>query len=885
MRVRDRRPRGLGWWSRAWLSATLAWAVLALFAVLPVGAGTVAQAHADSGTTTVAGPPVWQPAKGTSGPNGSITVSPTTNLADQVVHVSWKGFTPSVTATGAPATSATVKGNSTFYAVRVYECRGTKPQVTDCYGSTLYNQDPAKGFQQRTPAPGLTTPDLPSDMQLAVTGQDGTGSADIEVWPADQSQSLGCDATHPCSIVVEPNYGGDSEGATASLNHDKTGAPHCEVHSYDLPAGYLSTAADSVMGSSNLVNRNATGEACAWNNARAIPLTFAPTAASCKSATADLTTTGSPGAERALQQWRAGACLANSPLYVSYTAQGEPATRSDFLKGGGADLALTSLPDASPAPRPYVYVPLNDSSISVVYIVDDPKTGQQIRQMTLDARLLAKELTQSYAQSAPGFQPPSVAGNPRCIFEDQEFLALNPPASIAPAVWPSCDTSNPQSLPIVMGNETDLVTELTSWIVSDPQAAAFLQGAPDNYSGMHVDPSYERPGYSGYPVDILRPQDATGFTQSSGANQHQKAYEWSPVLSGLGDTVRHLLSDTPTCEVVDGTGLYPRCPAEAPGRRQLIGIVDSADAESYSMPEAKLVNAQGTAVAPSFASVQAAVNDMPVDPRTNTQQLPYGTPGTAYASDPNAYPLTAVDYAMAPTSGLGDAKAAAASAFLAQVTDPGSGQLYGRDPGRLGLGYLDLTQVQLGIAQAAVAHVANQDSALPGNQTPPAGTPGGTPTPTPTPTGAAGQPGAGSVTVTGTTVIPNGGTLSGTGSLGSAGTTGGGTITGNSLAGGTGGGDLPPGSTPVSGKGGSATPSAAAGSPSPSGGPQFADAAAGTPAPDRAGLARVLLPVVLIVGAVLLLGGPAALVLSGTAAGGRALARLRGAVNRGGKRS
>lgn len=112
MRVRDRSPRGLGWWSRAWLSATVAWAVVALFAVLPLSLGTVQQAHADSGSKTVQGPPVWQLTKGTTGPNGSVTVTPVDNLTDQVVHVSWKGFTPTVNVSGGTLTTNVVPGSS-----------------------------------------------------------------------------------------------------------------------------------------------------------------------------------------------------------------------------------------------------------------------------------------------------------------------------------------------------------------------------------------------------------------------------------------------------------------------------------------------------------------------------------------------------------------------------------------------------------------------------------------------------------------------------------------------------------------------------------------------------------------------------------------------------
>ncbi|MDH6119525.1 hypothetical protein ABH930_004282 [Kitasatospora sp. GAS204A] len=868
MKVRDRSPRGLGWWARAWLSATVAWVVVALLAVLPLGAGTVQQAHADSGSRTVQGPPVWIPSgttgAGTTGPNGSVTVTPTTGLTDQVVHVSWTGFTPSVNQSGGgPATYAVPKNTKVDYAVRVYECRGTDPRITDCYGSSLYGADGSKGFLQKEPAPGTTTPDLPSNAALAVTGPDGSGSADIETWTADQSPSLGCDATHACSIVVEPNYGGDSLGLTAFLKHQPPGTTHCEVHTYDR--GVRFTAEDQVTVQQSFGSPSyASGEACAWANKTVVPLTFAPTAASCAAGNSAFSMAGLPMAERALQQWRAGACLATSPLYAAYTSQGEPQARQSFLGGSGAEVALTSVPDTGAAARPYVYVPLVNSAISVVFEVDDPVTGRQIRQLRLNARLLAKELTQSYSQGPDAFAAATVKGNPECLFQDPEFLALNPASLIAPAQWPACDTV-PQSLPIVVGNSSDMVRRLTSWIIADPQAAAFLQGAPDNW-GMHVDPDYLRPSFSGYPTDILVPQDSSGFVAIDGTDYHEKQYEWAPVISGLTDTVRHVLAATPTCELVDHTGLYPRCPAENVGQRQLIGIVDSADAQAMSLPEAQLLNQQGSFVAPTLASMQAAVSDMPVDPKTYTQQLPYGASGTSYANDPNAYPLTMVQYAMAPTANLGDAKTTAVSQFLQQVTDFGGGQLYGREPGKLGPGYADLTPAQAGFAQDAIAHVAAQDGTLPGNQVAPA-----TPPPTTTPgTPPATQPAA--QTTAQPVAQDNSGTNSNSGVSGKSGSG----ITG---AGDNSGAGNPP--APGAASAGSPAPSASASAAAPGSG--LAPVAAGTPSPDRAGVARLLLPVVLIVGAVLLVGGPAALLVSGTAAGARLLTRLRRGAGAGGR--
>ncbi|MFC1404424.1 MULTISPECIES: hypothetical protein [Streptacidiphilus] len=843
---------------------------------LPQSAHTLTQAQAAS-AVTVDGPPVWQPnpgdpTTGSYGPKGSVTVSQTTELTDQVLHVSWTGFTPTTTGSGA-GTSAwtpnvTPGSLTTFYPVRVYECRGANPKITDCYGSTLYNADPKLGFQQPEPASGTTTPEFPSNMRLMATRPDGTGSADIEVWTAEQSQSLGCDVSHACSIVVEPNYGGDSLSAAQLL-----GTPGgCTDHSADP---LLGEGADGGLQIQDLVTGNWDGETCAWSERTVVPLSFAPTPSDCKAATASFTAQGLEISDRAMQLWRSGLCQGTAPMSLQYTfGGGEPQARAAFLAGTGADVALTAYPDTGAATRPYVYAPLATTAISVAFVVDNggisgqsvPVQGQQITRMRLNARLLAKLLTQSYSDGAgngslPGFA--SVAGNPACIFQDPEFLQLNPVDPVNGPVWPSCDYSQ---YPIVTGGTTDLVRQLTTWIHADPDARAFLQGAPDPW-GMHVDSYYLPKTFSGYPVDSLVPQDSTGTYQGANGTIHRKQEDWIPLLGGLTQVDRNVIQAQPSC-IHDDTGsvaLTSKCAPEAPGIRSVFAITDAATAQAFSLPTAQLQNPSGAFVGPDLHSMQAAVDDMPLDARTGTQVLPYGTPGTAFASDAAAYPLTQVSYAMVPTRGLSDAKAGSISRFLTQVTASDSGQVYGFDPGELAPGFLDLTSQQQEQAASAAEHVLAQDGTLPGNQG--VAHEGGSTT------GATSQGTSG-----GSTTSTSGGTGGGSGGAASGGTAGGTTSggTGGTSAGSTGGAS---GGQSPNRAGSSATPLA------------VQNVAAGQADPDRAGAQRLLLPALLIAGAALLIGGPAVLLLGGTGAGaglrqgwGRTAAAARRGVRRMGRR-
>ncbi|MFJ9951491.1 hypothetical protein [Kitasatospora sp. NPDC091207] len=885
MRNRVPDPRDRRRWRRRLPALALVWAVVAALAVVPIGLGTVPEARAAS-SKTVPGPKIWLPkpdGTGSYGAEGSITVSQTQSLSDQVLQVSWSGFTPSVSRYGGPATSVQPGSDGVLYPVRIYQCRGTDPKVTDCYGSTLYGGDPALGFDQKRPAEGKTAPDLPSNMAIAVTGADGSGTAAIEVWSSKLSPSLGCDATHPCSIVVEPNYGGDP----LDLYQMRDGSPDCNEHMIDNDGFYYS-ASDVVLDRyENWLTEAHAGEMCAWNNHIAIPISFAATPDDCNMQNPDVVASGLEMAGRAMKQWITGLCLGQSPLSVQYTSGGgEPQARDSFLAGTRVDVGLTALPDRDTPRRPYVYSPLASTGISVAYLVDDPTTGRQIRDMRLNARLVAKMLTQSYR--SPGTRVmPSVDGNPTCVFSDPEFLQLNPLSAASGLHWPGCSSGPEQSLPIVLGTATDLTYQLTTWIANDPDAARFLEGERDQW-GTRVNSHYLRPDFQGFPIDQLVRQDDSGVAPNPGEElpehlKHWKQYEWNPLQTGLSQVLRYLQQGQVTGRLPtpETDGSHKAIGPQPVGQRTLFAILDSGQAKAYSLPEASLQNAAGTFVSPNLTGFQAAVADMPVDATTGTQLLPYGQPDTAYSRDQRAYPLTLVQYAMVPTGKVPAAKAASIGRFLKTVTD--TGQLYGPEPGRLPEGFLALTKDQRAQAQDALLHVTAQDGKLPGNQKAPA-EPGGE-----QPGGDPGTPGD-----PGTT--PAGGSDGGTGVTGTAGgtgSTGGDTtpVTAGGTGGGTGGlgttsGSGGTGSTGSTGTGTGTTGAPAATTPgqptakptaSPTAGPlAAAPVAAGTPVPDRSGGARLLLPIALIAGLVLLVGGPAALFLGGTAAGARVTGALRG---------
>src|SRR4051794_10325704 len=175
-----------------------------------------AAGSSDAGTdhaTTIAAPG--------AGVGASVTVSRTTDLVNQTVLVTWKGFR---------ATSSTRLDNAlgvdttTDRPVRVYQCRGADPaSSSDCYGAPGFRGIDASPEQPAIPAvPAFTypgqknafdaTPDGPSNWQDTVTSADGTGEAAIQLFTRRESAALGCSETVRCSLVVVPNYGRDAAG-------------------------------------------------------------------------------------------------------------------------------------------------------------------------------------------------------------------------------------------------------------------------------------------------------------------------------------------------------------------------------------------------------------------------------------------------------------------------------------------------------------------------------------------------------------------------------------------------------------------------------------------------------------------------------------------------
>jgi hypothetical protein len=650
----------------------------------PVTGGGGAAALAPRAGRTVSGPRMWDPAAHRRFLRRSqATISQTTDLTNQVVQVTWRGFTPSSQELYDP--------DATDYPVMVAECKGTHPtRWSQCFGAD--NGGVAGSFSAYGPM----------NTAYATTARNGTGETDIQLLTAEEDQQLGCDIGVPCSLVIVPSQGGNVFDSP----------PHCADHSQDTGQSDIGAIAFS----------SQTGS-CSWGDRIIVPMYFAPTPTDCPVANANFSVIGSPMLARAMSQWQSRLCTGADPLSIQYdSAQSEPLARLDF-ENNADDVALTTRPATGLSKRKYTYAPLAISAVSIAAWVDNPSTGKPVRHLKLNARLVAKLLTQSYdfddESCGHGAAPKGVGcdnavdGDPVTLFADPEFQRLNP------HVGPVGDG---YQVPTVVSGESDMTWELTRWLAASKAAKSFVDGTFDPW-GEHVNTDY---------LNLALPTQS--FTSMDSypliAHRYDPVFPLSAVAQYQADNWYPA-----TDWEIDQTGNYPKLNPEVPGDRALFAVLDQGDAAAYQLPVVAIQNHAGRYVRPTPATMAAAVGEMYTESNHITQDVPE-TGRTARAK--NAYPLTMVIYAMVPTSGIPAAKAAKIAQFLDFVAD--AGQQPGSEPGELPPGYLPLPAKLRAQTLAAAQKVAGQGgrtrpsasaSASPSASPTPASTPSPRPSPSP----------------------------------------------------------------------------------------------------------------------------------------------------------
>lgn len=571
-----------------------------------------------------------------------------------------------------------------------------------------------------------------NEVKWAGTGADGSGSVPFEIQTAMQSTALGCgapltqsDATvvgQSCWLVIIPRGTGDS-GSTE-------------------------------------INRSGLWWD-AWEHHLAVKLDFKPLGVRCELGAAERQLAGSELVAGAIASWQPELCLGEngSPFVLSQSSEADALARAAGT--APSPLAFTSRPldlsRVADSADPVAYAPVALSGIAISFSIDrqphpleasdeyKARAGLPMTDLRLTPRLVAKLLTASYVDSLPsgadkshiGYKSFSEPGkNPRTIVQDPEFREINDPewsaqiivsASVADMLTPS--------------GRSDLAVRLWEYVLADPEARAWLEGAPDEW-GMVVNPWYSTnpevnrtgqglalPAETFPKADPIEKPDTTVSDPADGSGAINLV-TWRPYTHSFADGAYHVLrGDGALLGAWDrfaATPKFGKTVRELFGSQKVIGVTTSPAAELYQTVTAALRNPAGQYMVPSRDSLAAAAAAM-TPTTTQPKVVQFDQSSAAAKAAPTAYPLTMPVYA-ALNPKQTDAALRAVYANLIRFAAR-EGQTPGTDVGELPPGYAPLPQPW--VDQALAAANAIETGALPSPPTAGRTTPGGAQTTSP----------------------------------------------------------------------------------------------------------------------------------------------------------
>lgn len=553
------------------------------------------------------------------------------------------------------------------------------------------------------------TPTSTNEITGARTGEDGTGAATFEVQTALEAPHLGCGerleqgAARSCWLVV-------------------------------VPRGELLANGTSAQGTPSGALEGSPLTASVWANRMMFPLRFSGIGSSCAIGGAEQRLVGNELFSAAMTSWQPALCATGTTY--GYSQIGDDEARQQLVSAveGASRFAVVNQPVAVDVAkgRGLAYAPVAQGAVVIAYQVDRAlradspdagRVGTPVEDLVLNARLVAKLLTQSYRADVPGggtTEP--LTTNPRSIVNDPEFVALNPEmAQFLP-------TAAPEGLMVSLGS-SDAYAEVWRWVVADPFARAFLQGEPDEH-GMRINPVYRQ-------LDLASDPELDSFPKSDLSTHRQDetvpepgygTLDLRPYTSDMADAAVRTQRANAGAKIVWEPNKVPAgfvsSGAQLPGQRFEIALTDLASAQRYGLRTARLVNAAGQAVAADAPSLRAAVDAM----------VPTDVDGVR-RTDPaarvrGAYPLALVDYAgVAVCAADADQRADYAALLRYAVT---TGQQPGDAKGLLPRGYLPLDEQD--VQTALELADALQDGSAAAEECPAAPpTPAPSPSPTPAP--------------------------------------------------------------------------------------------------------------------------------------------------------
>ncbi|MEN3609118.1 hypothetical protein AAH979_06160 [Plantactinospora sp. ZYX-F-223] len=528
--------------------------------------------------------------------------------------------------------------------------------------------------------------DETNEVVAARTASDGVGRTIFEVQRGSDAKGLNCGevvagfpAGRRCWLVVVPRGERDFHGDVYQSPRRMSGSPL-------LPSYFA--------------------------NRIVFPLEFEPVRPPCPLGGQVFDTVGSELVAPATVSWQASLCTGGRAAF-SHTVTTETTADAAVLSPGpeGRGVAYVDKPVVREETDPMVvHAPITVNAAVVAFQIEartsksevpgsKPEAqrinGQPLPELKLTPRLLAKLLTQSYQQDVPNPSETSdLAGNPRSIRVDEEFVRLNP---VFDSFFPT-SRHYPIQLP---DGESVLAHRVWQWILADEAARRWLSRVPDE-NGMRVNPAYaplvfgDGQGLPRFPKED--PSCRTGEPTNGVPKFPYCMPGFAPWAESLEIAARQTLrSDARQRIVWDETaggvdpanpqarlGDYKAAPPPLPGRKFGLGITDAASAARYGLATASLCDAEGeNCVNADTAGLLAGVDAMEPGQVDGVLQ-PDPT-----RSAPGAYPLTMLTYAAANLDRAEPARREYARLLRYIATD---GQTVGSKPGQLPPGYAPLPQ-------------------------------------------------------------------------------------------------------------------------------------------------------------------------------------------------
>lgn len=694
-----------------------------MFAGILVSFAAPTAATAESGSSAVK---VWD--DGTRNTNSpfynefkdlSVSISQTKNLTNQGVLVNWEGL------------GASVPGEFSRNYVQMMQCWGddSGPTPEQCQwgtpatateslmGSFAANRDLMRGEDPKqlyntsylipppvnqpflksyrvpfTPVTGTKTfnyfqyfaVDSSNELSAAPTGVNGEGQAVFETQTAFEAPHLGCGADtgsgpRKCWLVIVPRGEKRADGTTIAFDERIGGSP--------LSASY-------------------------WENRIQFSLEFANLTVSCALGNAERRVVGSEMISAAITSWQPSLCKDSATFGYSQIGDGEARRQIVGSTFGSSGLAFVSNPlsEELTGKSKLVYAPVANSAVVVGFNIENnfksssplySKNGTLVTDLKLNARLIAKLLTQSYRADVPGGNvQPHVANNPRSLITDPEFLALNPDFADFQR------GAEPGGLMTALGS-SDAASVVWKWIQADPKASAFLKGTPDEwgmvlnsyYTSLDLANDLEIESFPKADLSTYRPNQLTPEPGFSTLDMRPYAVDMldAALASRRGDSRSKTIWDVNRLPPAFASG-----GVQATGQRFMISITDLPAARRYGLGVAQLVNSDGVSVAPDAAAIAAGLGSMPVDAFSGARF----NDGKSLSS--SSYPWTTLTYAVVNTCTQTDAALADYADLLTYAAT--AGQISGESQGQLPIGYFPLSNALLANTKAAAKAITSKDA-------------------------------------------------------------------------------------------------------------------------------------------------------------------------------